>query len=51
MVLDRIVDAELDEPAEQQIELQPSMSCRSERIELNACSSIAGAIDGRPMPE
>jgi hypothetical protein len=30
---DRIVHAKADKPAEQQVEVDPSTSCRSERIE------------------
>jgi hypothetical protein len=33
VVPDRIIDAEPDEPAEQQIEVERSINCRSERIE------------------
>jgi hypothetical protein len=52
----RIVDASADEPAKQEVELEPIHQRRSERIESNACKSIArksfsGGIDGRPIGE
>lgn len=56
LVLDRIVDANSDEPAEQQILIQPlhQKPFRADRI--NACNSIArssfsGGMEGRPIGE
>jgi hypothetical protein len=49
-----IVDGKAREPAEEQVMVDLSMSCRSERIEQSACrsvarSSISGGIEGRPI--
>ena len=57
MIPHRLVDADPDKPAEQQVELQPlhQLPLRAHRIERlqqhRPQQHFSGAIDGRPMPE
>ena len=56
MIPHRIVDAEPTNQRNMRLYSSCSISCRSERIEKNACSSNArssfsGGIDGRPIDE
>ena len=57
MIPHRLIHPEPDEPAEQQVELEPlhQLALRADRVK-KACNSIArssisGAIEGRPIPE
>lgn len=47
----RLIGAEPHDQRKSRSNPSPSLSCRSERTEWKACSSISGAIDGRPTPE